>query len=286
MDRTKLKTQAKEILQADKRPVAYTLIPIAFAFLMGILFPLIMFTGMTFIIFPIIAFILLIIAQVQVTKATTEIGLGFNPQLTKFDKTWKAVKASLWTVLYLLPWLIITYIGLGMLSFVAMMQMKQSYIFTIETEHMNTFAETQMADLSGYAAAGLILMIVGCVILTIKSLQYVLAQYMVFDIVTEDMKAKDIVKKSREMMKGHKGEFFVLQLSFLGWSLLIAIIASLFRIIPIIGYLLYAIVYLPGMMFLQAYMSLTYVRYYDELKNNILMNNTQETLDLEKEEIK
>ncbi len=35
-----------------------------------------------------------------------------------------------------------------------------------------------------------------------------------------EIKASDAIKMSKDMMKGHKGEYFVLQLSFIGWYLL------------------------------------------------------------------
>lgn len=56
------------------------------------------------------------------------------------------------------------------------------------------------------------------VLLVIKSYLYVLAPYIAWD--NQDMSAKDIVEKSEELMKGHRGEYFLLCLSFIGWILL------------------------------------------------------------------
>lgn len=56
------------------------------------------------------------------------------------------------------------------------------------------------------------------VLLVIKSYLYVLAPYIAWD--NQDMSAKDIVEKSEELMKGHRGEYFLLCLSFIGWFLL------------------------------------------------------------------
>lgn len=56
------------------------------------------------------------------------------------------------------------------------------------------------------------------VLFVIKSYLYVLAPYIAWD--NQDMSAKDIVEKSEELMKGHRGEYFLLSLSFIGWILL------------------------------------------------------------------
>lgn len=52
----------------------------------------------------------------------------------------------------------------------------------------------------------------------IAAISYSLAVYIMLD--NPEMKAMDAIKKSKEMMQGHKMDYFVLQLSFLGWSLL------------------------------------------------------------------
>lgn len=57
------------------------------------------------------------------------------------------------------------------------------------------------------------------------------------------------IKKSKEMMKGHKGEFFVLQLSFIGWFLLGCITCGL------------------AFIWIAPYYTLTLANYYENLKN-------------------
>jgi Predicted integral membrane protein len=57
------------------------------------------------------------------------------------------------------------------------------------------------------------------------------------------------IKKSKELMKGHKGEFFVLQLSFIPWFLLGCITLGL------------------GFIYVAPYYSLTIANYYENLKN-------------------
>ena len=57
------------------------------------------------------------------------------------------------------------------------------------------------------------------------------------------------INKSKELMKGHKGEFFVLQLSFIPWFLLGCITLGL------------------GFIYVAPYYSLTIANYYENLKN-------------------
>lgn len=63
-----------------------------------------------------------------------------------------------------------------------------------------------------------------------------------------EMDIMSALKKSREMMKGHKAELFVLQLSFLGWAIL--------------GIFTFGILYL----WLIPYMSVTQANFYNKLK--------------------
>ena len=63
----------------------------------------------------------------------------------------------------------------------------------------------------------------------IKGLGYSMAMYILAE--NPDMPALEALKKSQEMMDGHKMELFVLYLSFIGWFLLTAVtcgIASLY----------------------------------------------------------
>ncbi len=52
----------------------------------------------------------------------------------------------------------------------------------------------------------------------IKAYSYAMTPYILAD--CPNVKAKDALKLSMRIMNGHKGELFVLQLSFLGWMLL------------------------------------------------------------------
>lgn len=75
-----------------------------------------------------------------------------------------------------------------------------------------------LASASGVAIVGIILYIVGCIWLIIKSyyysLSYVIAAH------DSSLTAKDAVEKSQELMQGKRWKLFVLQLSFIGWAIL------------------------------------------------------------------
>lgn len=63
---------------------------------------------------------------------------------------------------------------------------------------------------------------IGCMLFVIPGIIMALAYAMVtYIIIDTDKSAVDAMKASREMMKGHKGEYFTFVLSFIGWVLLV-----------------------------------------------------------------
>ncbi len=68
-----------------------------------------------------------------------------------------------------------------------------------------------------------------------------------------ELSAMDAIKKSREIMKGHKWELFVLDLSFIGWILLACLTMGI------------------GFIFLQPYIDTAHAEFYRELieENNV-----------------
>ena len=65
------------------------------------------------------------------------------------------------------------------------------------------------------------------------------------------MPVMDAITKSREMMDGHKFDYFILQLSFIGWALLCILTLG-------IGYL-----------WLTPYMQITTAAFYNDLKPTV-----------------
>lgn len=74
--------------------------------------------------------------------------------------------------------------------------------------------------------------------------QYRLAIYLLID--NPDMSVFECMRKSREMMKGHKGELFSLDMSMLGWFLLAGILP-------------------PAQIYTEPYTKTVYTLYYQEL---------------------
>lgn len=62
----------------------------------------------------------------------------------------------------------------------------------------------------------------------IKSISYAMTPYILAD--CPDVKARDALKLSMRMMKGHKMEYFILSLSFIGWILLSVVTFGLVEI--------------------------------------------------------
>lgn len=84
----------------------------------------------------------------------------------------------------------------------------------------------------------------------VKSIAYSQAFYIVKDAVAEgrDLSATEAITKSRQMMNGHKWEYFYLQLTFIGWSLLACLTLGI------------------GFLWLVPYMRTTDALFYQQLK--------------------
>ncbi|WP_238476811.1 DUF975 family protein [Fructobacillus parabroussonetiae] len=87
----------------------------------------------------------------------------------------------------------------------------------------------------------------------IKSFSYSQALYVYKDAKEsgESIRFRDAITRSRQLMDGHKWEYFVLQLSFLGWLILANLVLGL------------------GMIILLPYMYLTFAGFYDYLKKDL-----------------
>lgn len=83
-----------------------------------------------------------------------------------------------------------------------------------------------------------------------------------------DMNAKEIINKSKELMKGNLVSFILLTLSFIGWYLLITIIVNVIYYLVAINILPYALYFLSSYistLFLTPYMLATQYAYYEDL---------------------
>jgi len=82
----------------------------------------------------------------------------------------------------------------------------------------------------------------------IASISYTLVYMIKLD--NPEMSTMEVIRKSKEMMKGHKMDYFVLVLSFFGWAIL--------------GAFTFGILYL----WLNPYMSVTFAKFYNSLKES------------------
>lgn len=95
---------------------------------------------------------------------------------------------------------------------------------------------------------GLFIMLWSC-LLVIPGIIATLAYSQAINLMLDDptLSPMEAIRRSKALMRGHKWEYFVMQLSFFGWSLLSVFAFNLLNI------------------WLQPYMSLTYANYYNSL---------------------
>lgn len=94
----------------------------------------------------------------------------------------------------------------------------------------------------------IVLYIVGLCYIVSRSFLYVLAYYIGYD--EPNLSSKECVKKSEELMKGNRGNYFLLQLSFIGWAILAVLTLGI------------------GMLWLMPYISVAEVCFYERIVNS------------------
>ena len=80
----------------------------------------------------------------------------------------------------------------------------------------------------------------------ILALAYSMVTFILYD--DEELSAKEILTKSRMMMRNHKGELFLLMLSFIGWMFLCVFTFGI------------------GMFWLMPYMQMTFTKFYEQIR--------------------
>lgn len=127
--------------------------------------------------------------------------------------------------------------------------------------------------------ASLILAIVSIVMFIQKSLSYSLALYIFHD--NPEDKPGNILDKSEKIMNGYRLKIVLLDLSFIGWIFVIAlvtILAVFLSIVPIIASInnvlglvntnIHSLALVIGVVLLLPYMSFTKINFYEELISN------------------
>lgn len=103
---------------------------------------------------------------------------------------------------------------------------------------------------------GILLVICSVIYLMARAYLYTVADYVGND--RADLDGKNSVEKSEELMRGHRFEYFVLQLSFIGWAILSILTFGI------------------GFLFLEPYMEVTNAKFYDSLAKNNTSNEVIE----------
>lgn len=157
-----------------------------------------------------------------------------------FDGIGRIICGRLWAMLKMWPAYLL-YVGGFIAIFVGVFAGMLGG-FAAESEEM-MLGGMLLGMLFGYLA-----IIAGAVLMVVLNLNYVLTEYILMD--NPQMKALDGANLSKSMMKGHKGEWFVMILSFIGWDLLM---------IPTLGVL---------SIYVTPYKLHTFAGYYNAIKSN------------------
>lgn len=110
------------------------------------------------------------------------------------------------------------------------------------------------ANWSKYFVAGLLMTLVLVVVLVptlmigtiILGLAYGMIPFVIHD--NPEMSAREVLRTSRLMMRGHKWQLFVLELTFIGWIFLAIFTCGI------------------GLLWLEPYMTTTYAHFYEDVK--------------------
>ncbi len=135
----------------------------------------------------------------------------FTSTFNNFTKIWKVIGNQLLKLIVPIILLIVsTCILVGSITFI--------YIASNNTSDSNTIYMT----LAGiFLIIGYIGYIASIIYLYVKDLLYVLSYYVMYD--NPNLTAKQIVEESERVMKGQRGKYLSLGLSFFGWILLVII---------------------------------------------------------------
>lgn len=132
---------------------------------------------------------------------------------------------------------------------------------------VNALTESNLA----LTLLGIALFIATVIYVACRGLLYVIAYNISYD--NPELSSKECVKKSEELMKGNRGNYILLELSFIGWVLLLVFAFSLGTslLVTLLGYWGFLIGYafmIIGMLFLMPYMQIATVCFYERVINN------------------
>jgi len=166
-----------------------------------------------------------------------------------FTMVWRVIGTQVLIAVFVMLWALLFAIPVGIIAAVAIMMDNGFGIFLMVLAY-----------------------IAYMVVLVIISLKYSLAMPALAD--EPELGALGAINRSKELMNGHKGAYFVLNLSFIGWvllcSLLIGILSGLTGagVLPMpawLSSLLTVVAGLPVYLWLEPYMQISVAGFYDAL---------------------
>lgn len=177
-----------------------------------------------------------------------------NLAFSNFGRAWKIGLREL--VKMLLP-VIGMIVGLLIIVFAG--------VYSTASAMIGTAAEPSI----GLIVVGFILYVVSIIWLAVRSLLYAVTTMVAYD--NPSMRSLEVVNESARLMKGNRGKYFLLGLSFAAWFIIPIVMAALGLALPAI------IVLLALYVWLFPYMQVAYICFYDELVRKDSNNNNTET---------
>ena len=230
------KQNAKEIIRNNKMLMLYAFICVIVLFICNFIcskIPVMGFIG---------TLVISLIFSLVMIGVSLQIVNGENIDLNKiFSKFGKFVKAELWYLLYSLPAIIGYAIFIG--CFLGLLLLGFA-----------TFLSLGDVSFSGILLVAILIVglwsFVFSIIWSISIyFKYSFSLYISVDDAAINISAKNCLKVSKEMMKGNKFRFFVFQLSFIGWYLLVGLTLGIMSVYVI------------------PYIQLATAEFYEDLKN-------------------
>ena len=140
-------------------------------------------------------------------------GRFFNDAINNFAISWKI---QLRVILKVLVPFIIVVVSMILAATLALTAAFSTTIYP--TDYAPSSANSAATAMSSVALICSAVYVVAMIWLAVKSLYYVYAQVVYFD--DPSLTAKECVEKSQALMHGHRGKYFVLSLTFIGWAFL------------------------------------------------------------------
>lgn len=171
----------------------------------------------------------------------------FTSAFNNFAKVWKVVGNQLLK-------LIVPIILVAVSVFILI----GGLVFTVIATNTSSDSSTIFTILAGiFLIVGYIGYIASLIYLFVKDLLYVLSYYVMHD--NPNMTAKQIVEESERIMKGQRGKYFGLELSFFGWILLAILTFGI------------------GIIFLMPYMQISVAIFYEDKIGKLNEVDTENT---------